>query len=88
MQMSDPTDRWVPMAGLTKLVYNVPLDGGEYVKEKLIASKVTDIDAKVMGAVTIATSQKDGSINVISSSLILKRLSGEQNLKYGITRWR
>ena len=82
------TDRWIPLAGLTKLVYNVPLESGGYVKETLIASKVKDIEARVMGAVTVATSQKDGSINIIGSDLIIKRLTGEQNLKYGKTRWK
>ena len=86
--MTDPNDRWLPLTGLTKLVYNVPLEGGGYVKESLIASSVKDIEGRVLGPVVVVTNQANGDTHVISQSLILKRLTGEQNLKYGKTRWK
>ena len=85
--MKTDTDRWVPIHGETKLVYNVPLEGGGYVKETLIASKIVDRSDTKLGSLVIATNQKDGSIHIIGSDLIIKRLKSEQNLKYGTIRW-
>jgi len=85
--MKTDTDKWVSVHGETKLVYNVPLEGGGYVKESLIASKIIDRPESKLGSVVIATNQKDGSIHIIGSELILKRLTSEQNLKYGTIRW-
>ena len=85
--MQTDTDKWVPIHGETKLVYNVPLHGGGHVEEFLIASKIVDKPDSDLGPVVIATNQKNGAIHIISSELILKRLTSEQNLKYGTRRW-
>ena len=87
MKTDTDTDKWVPVHGETKLVYNVPLEGGGYVEESLIASKIVDRPESKLGPVVIATNQKDGSIHIIGSELILKRLKSDQNLKYGTIRW-
>ena len=80
------TDKWLPVANLRRLTYNVPLEGGGFVTEKLVALSLTYRNGK-LGKVAVAPAKNDGTVNIISASLITKIEHAEQNLKYGTIRW-
>jgi len=83
------TNKWLPVNGMEKVTFNVPLTDGGFVRESIVALSVHEIEkAGALGDVVVATVKKDGGLQIISKELVIKRERAEQNLRYGTIRWR